>query len=212
MLKAVIFDLDGTIGDTLKLAIEAFKKAINPFMEVPISDKEIMNTFGPSEEGTIRALIPEHYEAGVNLYLKYYEELHYMCPEPFEGIKDLISHLKKSGIIVALVTGKGKKSNDISLKQYGMLNTFDKIETGHPYRMSKPEGIQAVIDHFKLEPSEALYVGDAVSDITSARQVGIPVVSALWSSLIDEAEIKKASPDAVFYKVSEFRDFVDSLI
>jgi len=108
-IKAMIFDLDGTIGDTVPLCIDAFRKSINPFMKRGISDEEIIATFGPSEEGTIKALIPEHYEEGIEQYLYYYKKLHKKCPKPFDGIVEVISDLKKKGILVSMVTGKGSK-------------------------------------------------------------------------------------------------------
>lgn len=58
MLKAVLFDFDGTVGNTLPLCIAAFQKAITPLAGRSFSEREIVATFGPSEEGTIRALIP----------------------------------------------------------------------------------------------------------------------------------------------------------
>jgi beta-phosphoglucomutase-like phosphatase (HAD superfamily) len=57
-IEAVIFDLDGTIANTLPLCIAAFRKSIEPLLQASISDEEIIATFGPSEEGTIRKLIP----------------------------------------------------------------------------------------------------------------------------------------------------------
>jgi phosphoglycolate phosphatase/pyrophosphatase PpaX len=113
-IKGVIFDLDGTIGDTVPLCIKAFRKAIEPLIERLVSDEEIIATFGPSEEGTIMALAPEFYEEGVTNYLKYYEQYHDMCPNPFEGIEDILRILKEKGIHISMVTGKGKYSTDIS--------------------------------------------------------------------------------------------------
>ena len=69
MLKAVLFDFDGTVGNTLPLCIAAFQKAITPLAGRSFSEREIVATFGPSEEGTIRALIPQFYEQGVEGYL-----------------------------------------------------------------------------------------------------------------------------------------------
>lgn len=79
MLKAVLFDFDGTVGNTLPLRIAAFQKAITPLAGRSFSEREIVATFGPSEEGTIRALIPQFYEQGVEGYLHYYRELHSPC-------------------------------------------------------------------------------------------------------------------------------------
>ena len=59
MLKAVLFDLDGTIGNTLPLCITAFRESIEPLAGRSLTDEEIVRTFGPSEEGTIAVLLPE---------------------------------------------------------------------------------------------------------------------------------------------------------
>lgn len=53
MIKAIIFDLDGTIGDTVPLCIAAFKKSVEPLAGRVFSEEDIVSTFGPSEEGTI---------------------------------------------------------------------------------------------------------------------------------------------------------------
>ena len=118
-IKAVIFDLDGTLANTLPLCIQAFRQSVEPLINRSISDAEIIATFGPSEEGTIMALAPNHYDKGVSDYLYYYENLHEMCPVPFDGIKDVLQTLKNKGIRIAMVTGKGKDSTDISLRIYG---------------------------------------------------------------------------------------------
>jgi phosphoglycolate phosphatase/pyrophosphatase PpaX len=51
-IKAVIFDLDGTVANTLPLCIQAFRQSIEPLIKRSVSDAEIIGTFGPSEEGT----------------------------------------------------------------------------------------------------------------------------------------------------------------
>jgi phosphoglycolate phosphatase-like HAD superfamily hydrolase len=85
--KTIIFDLDGTIADTLPLCIAAFKKSVELLLQSTISEEEIIATFGPSEEGTIRRLIPQHEEEGVKAYLKNYEELHLPALRHSTGLK-----------------------------------------------------------------------------------------------------------------------------
>jgi beta-phosphoglucomutase-like phosphatase (HAD superfamily) len=83
-IKAVIFDLDGTLANTLPLCIQAFRESLQPLIQRYLSDEEIIATFGPSEEGTIMALAPDYYDEGVSAYLHLYSSLHSMCPAPFE--------------------------------------------------------------------------------------------------------------------------------
>src|SRR4051812_37315015 len=83
-IKGIIFDLDGTLADTLPLCVQAFRQSIEPLTSTPLTDAEIIATFGPSEEGTIMALAPDFYQKGVIDYLHLYETMHHMCPEPDE--------------------------------------------------------------------------------------------------------------------------------
>src|ERR1700712_658793 len=126
-IKAVIFDLDGTLADTLPLCIRAFRESVEPLINRSVSDEEITATFGPSEEGTIMALAPGHYDKGVSDYLQYYQTFHEMCPVPFEGITDLLIFLKDKSVHTSMVTGKGKHSTEISLKQFGLQHFFEFI-------------------------------------------------------------------------------------
>src|SRR4051794_19077537 len=117
-IKGVIFDLDGTLANTLPLCIQAFRQSVEPLINKPVTDEEIIATFGPSEEGTIMALAPDYYDQGVADYLHYYKNLHNLCPVPFENIKDLLIVLKHKGVRIAMVTGKGKQSTAISLQHF----------------------------------------------------------------------------------------------
>jgi phosphoglycolate phosphatase-like HAD superfamily hydrolase len=208
MIKAIIFDLDGTIGNTLPLCIAAFRKAVEPLSGRSLSDEEIVATFGPSEEGMINALIPNQYEKGIESYLTYYCELHDMCPEPFAGIHEIIKYLKRNGIILALVTGKGTKSTAITLSKYGMESLFDAVETGSPLGPRKVKGIENVLKRFGLKPQEAIYVGDTPSDIISARTANIPSIAAAWADTADIRQLKEVNPDEIFFTIKELGAFL----
>jgi HAD superfamily hydrolase (TIGR01549 family) len=208
-IKAVIFDLDGTLANTLPLCIEAFRKSIEPLTGKSITDEEIIATFGPSEEGTIMALAPEHYEKGISGYLQHYETMHHMCSEAFDGIPELLSGLRSKNIRLAMVTGKGKHSTDISLKQFGLANYFEIIETGSPAGPRKADGIEQVLGIWPdLSKEEVIYVGDAPSDITACRQVGIPVIAAAWAETAEPEKLKALQPDELFYTVKEFAEWL----
>lgn len=204
-IKAVIFDLDGTIANTLPLCIKAFRRSIEPLIERRISDEEIIATFGPSEEGTIMALSPNHYEKGIADYLQYYKVFHEMCPSAFEGIEELLYKLREKSVHVAMVTGKGKHSTAISLKQFGLENLFEIIETGMPGGPRKPEGILTVLDHFSdLSKEEIIYVGDSPGDIIASRKVGVPVIAAAWAETAEPGKLKSLQPDEIFYTIDDF--------
>lgn len=208
-IKAVIFDLDGTIADTLPLCIAAFRKSIEPLAGRTITDEEIIATFGPSEEGTIQALAPDHYEQGVAGYLRLYKELHHMCAEPFEGIIPLLSELLQKGVKVAMVTGKGQHSTAISLEQFGLTGHFELVETGSPAGPRKAEGIANILQQWTaVAPEATWYVGDAPSDIIACRKAGIPIVAAAWAATAEPEKLIALHPDKIFYTINDFSTWI----
>jgi len=208
-IKVVIFDLDGTLANTLPLCIEAFRQSVEPLINRSISNADIIATFGPSEEGTIMALAPNHYDKGVADYLHHYEQLHDMCPTPFDGMIDLLQTLKNKGVRIAMVTGKGKLSTDISLKYFKLTHFFEMIETGSPNGARKAEGIQIILDGLHdINKEEVIYVGDAPSDIIASRKVGIPVIAAAWADTAEPEKLQALKPDELFLTIKDFEDWL----
>lgn len=208
-IKAVIFDLDGTLANTLPLCIQAFRQSVEPLIGRSISDADIIATFGPSEEGTIMALAPNHYDKGVSDYLHYYEQLHDMCPVPFDGMKEILETLKNRGVRIAMVTGKGKDSTDISLRHFELTHFFEMIETGSPKGARKAEGIQIILDGLTgIKKDEIIYVGDAPSDVIASRKVGIPVIAAAWADTAEPEQLQEMKPDELFYTIKDFENWL----
>ncbi|HEY6901081.1 MAG TPA: HAD family hydrolase [Puia sp.] len=212
-LQGIIFDLDGTIGNTLPLCIQAFRQSIEPLALKRLSDEDIITTFGPSEEGTIQTLIPEHYEQGIVNYLQFYQDLHDLCPDPFPGIIDLLDQLKARGVRIAMVTGKGLHSTVITLEKFNLKNYFEHIETGSPNGPVKDQGIAAVLNQWPdLDKNTILYVGDAPGDITASRKAGIPVAAAAWAQTAEPQKLLAQQPDYIFYTITAFADWLQSLL
>ncbi|MDO3411714.1 HAD family hydrolase [Saccharibacillus sp. CPCC 101409] len=211
-MKCIIFDLDGTLGNTLPLCIAAFKKAIEPLAGRSLSDREIVATFGPSEEGTVQALIPQHYDRGIEDYLLHYRELHGMCGAPFEGMRELLDRLREQNVRLALVTGKGERSTAITLELFGLDGYFEAVETGSPRGPRKTEGIRAVLERLGLTPAECIYVGDAPSDIEASRAAGVPVISAAWAETAEPELLRPLEPDELFVTVAEFERYLERSI
>jgi len=74
----------------------------------------------------------------------------------------------------------------------------------------KPEGIQLVINYFaELAKDEIIYVGDAPSDITASRKVGIPVIAAAWAETAEPEKLKELQPDEIFYTITDFAEWLN---
>lgn len=204
-INGIIFDLDGTLADTLYVSIASFKKSLEPLIGKTLSQKEIMDTFGPTEEGTVRALASEHFEKGISDYLINYKSLHHICPKPFDGIIEVLDYLKKKQIPLAIVTGKGSISTKISLDFLRLTNYFDIIETGSPYYSIKDESIKRVLEIWKnFNKKSIIYVGDTIVDIEASNNVGIPIISVAWSDLANKKLLEKFNPNHIYYQVNDF--------
>ena len=66
MIKLAAFDLDGTIGETIPMCIEAFRKAVSPYAGHSLTDKEIIETFGMNEVGMVKAIISDNWQGALN--------------------------------------------------------------------------------------------------------------------------------------------------
>lgn len=212
MIRLVLFDMDGTLADTLPLCVEAFARAAEQLTGRRPTEKEITDTFGPDEFGTMAVLTPGRQEEGAALYHAYSEQLHpVLCPAPFDGIREALSALKRKHIRIALVTGKGRRAMEISLRALGLCGVFDRTESGSPTENCKPACIARTLDAFGLRADEAIYVGDTVSDIRSAHAAGLAIVSAAWAPGADAEKLRAAAPEYLFTTTAQFVDWIGAL-
>nr|WP_288974147.1 HAD family hydrolase [uncultured Blautia sp.] len=211
MIKLVAFDLDGTIGDTIPMCIKAFRQAVSPYAGHLLTDREVVETFGLNEIGMIKYIVPENWEQALYDFYSLYEKLHYECSEPYEGIQDLIVALRAKGFILALITGKGERSCQITLNAFGMEHNFDEILTGSESENVKAQSLKLLLKKYDLLPAQCVYIGDAVSDVSEAGKAGIICLSALWGTTAKAEELKIINADYIFETVGELRDYLLSM-
>ncbi len=207
MLRGVIFDLDGTLGDTLPVCYRAFASVFRKRLGVQYSDRQIHAMFGPSEEGIVARLCPRSADEALAEYLAEYRRVHAVCPRPFDGIPALLAGLRRRGIKLAIVTGKGPGSARITLDTFGIGDHFSIIEAGSPVGGVKPACMRRVLARWGLPPQAVVGVGDSPSDIRSGREVGIQSVAAAWAPNADPALLRACGPDRLFGDVRSFRNW-----
>lgn len=213
MIKMVAFDLDGTIGDTIPMCLQAFEQAISPYAGHRLREEEIVQTLGLNETGMVKKVVHDQWEAALHDFYLVYEKMHSKCPHPCEGIPELIAMLKSRGILVTLVTGKGRESCRITLEQFGMTHTFCAVKTGSENDPDKSRPIIELMQEFHLAKNELYYVGDTVADITASRKAGISCLSAAWGSKADFPALQISNHlSNIFLSVRELRDFLEEKI
>ncbi len=225
LFKAVLFDFDGTLGDTIPVGMASLHQTLEPILQRKVTDEEIYATFGPSEEATIRVILENDgfvtfdsngnetdlFRGAVQEYLRLYEILHRtLSPNPFDGIPLLLDDLKKAGTRIALVTGKGAISCGISIRQYQMEETFEHIETGTPTGLFKEDGILRSLEAFGISPDDACYVGDMPTDVAGAHKAGVGTYVVAWATIASREQLLATSPLALCDSVDELRRYLFS--
>jgi pyrophosphatase PpaX len=208
-LRGMIFDLDGTLADTVPVCLAAFRDALLEYRGRDYSDEEIVAMFGQTEEGILRRVVPEQWEAAVRAYNIAYERRHDSCPEPFPGVLAALDLLESRGVALAMVTGKARASAEYSLRRLGLDRSIPLVEVGSPEGPIKPEGLRRVVAHWGFAPHEVAYIGDADSDVAAALEVGLIPLQAAWASSASLTGAGSADAAAIFKNVDEFVEWIE---
>lgn len=204
--SAFIFDMDGTITNTNRLIFDSFNHIVQHYRGTTMSDREIAALFGPPEEGALRTIVGDDLlEEAMSQYLAFYRGHHRALASAYDGMPSLLDELYRRGVTLAVFTGKGRHTTEITLDELGLTHLFRKVVTGNDVVRHKPsgEGIRSILKDLSLDPRRTIMVGDSVSDILAARESGIPVASVLWDAFYRD-RVLQHERDHTFHSVDEF--------
>ena len=186
MYKACIFDLDGTIADTVESIAYVGNKTLKEFglPSIPVKDYNFYAGDGADElVRRMLAAVPggdeADYEAVRVLYRKWFGENPFYHVKPFEGIVALLEGLKQQGLKIAVFSNKPHEAAvEVVHKIFGE-QMFHKVQgqTAEIPRKPSPLGALAIAREFGVKPEECLYCGDTnirrMSLLTSRRKFWI---------------------------------------
>ena len=208
-LKGFIFDMDGTLVDTLPVCVCANAAAIAMVTGRRPSDEEVLSHFGLSEEGILEKMAPGRLAETLPAFLQAYETLHSSVQQPFAGVEPMLAWLRARAIPVAIVTGKGQFSAEISMHILGLGQWVDCVEVGFADRADKPYSMRKVLQRWNMDPQDAAYLGDTPYDMQAAREAGLLPLGAGWA----ETAVVRTAPNAaahVFLSLSEFMTWLET--
>lgn len=217
MLRAVIFDMDGTLGDTLPLCVESYRRCVGELTGRTPEAEEVEALFGLSDRGVLGGLLgmsPDDPELPMEKFANIYEQLHAeYAPHPFAGVRELLERLAAAGFRLAVVTGKESYTALPTLRFFGLSESFDMCLYGDPYCNVKAQRMREYMQCTGLNPQEVLYVGDMPTDIQQARQAGVRVACAAWAPDASryETSCRALRPDAYVRTIEELETVVNSM-
>lgn len=177
--------MDGTLGDTLPLCVEAYRQCAAEHTGTRPTEPEVVHFFGLSDRGVLGGLLhmdPEDPALPILRFADIYKSLHpALAPAPFDGARELIEGVRNAGLHTGIISGKENYTAEPTLELFGLNDLIEWKGYGKPTHNAKAERLQEAMKHWQLTPEELLYVGDAPSDITHCHSVGVRIINAAWA-------------------------------
>lgn len=197
---AVIFDMDGTLLNTLCDLADATNYALEECGFPTRTDNEVRNFIGNGVEMLIRRAVPkdtpeDKIQECLGIFKIYYTHNSHNKTKPYDGIIELLTNLKRKGFKLGVVSNKFDRAVKKLCDEYfcGLID----IATGESETTPKkpdPTGVLKTIEELGAKPEQTVLVGDSDVDIETAKNAGISSVGVLWGYR-DEKVLTDAGAD-----------------
>jgi pyrophosphatase PpaX len=212
LLRATLFDFDGTLVDTTDLIYQSMRHAAGEVLGREISREVLMANVGQPLPRQMELLSAEHAEALLDSYRLHNEENHDALIKEFPGVEESLARLHAAGVRVAVVTSKRRFSVDMALKTFpGLGKVVDQWVTMEDTTEHKPrpEPLLKGLELLGNVPrKQAAYVGDSPFDVAAAKAAGVRSVAVSWGAFSEDA-LRAAEPD---HLVPDLDSAVDVLL
>ena len=194
MIKLIVFDFDGTLGDTLELILKCNHETRRRMGAPVIPDSTIIGTIGIPLWDGIKEMNPGISEADIPAWMKMYREVfdglkHQIVPVLFPGVKETLASLHGQGIILTVASSRGKVSLNDFLMAMGIAPYFDYVLGAEDVVNAKPnaEPVLKTLEHFGIIGPECLVVGDMPVDIQMGLGAGAVTCGVTFGNSSREA-------------------------
>ncbi|MDP5272955.1 HAD family hydrolase [Chengkuizengella axinellae] len=214
-LKAVLFDFDGTIADTLPEVFNSFNDVFMYYEGKHLTGKEIIQLFGPTEDEIILDFLQNKQLAdeAIERYYTTYQKAHSSIMKSSNEIISMLKLLIDKKLRLGIITGKSRRGLDISLNELGIASMFEATVAGNEVQHPKPdpEGILKTMEMMNLKKNEVIFVGDSNADIKAGKAANILTVGVHWLSTVQSSSFE-IEPDYYITKTVDFMKFVEEHI
>jgi pyrophosphatase PpaX len=210
---ALLFDLDGTLIDSIGLLLDCMRFAFTGRERAPTTAQWVAGIGTPlrtqlaewcDDDADVAAMVDRYRE---------YQDLHLeRLTTAYPAVLDTLAWARSEGHPIALVTSKGKGMTARSLGHVGLAEAFDAIVTYEETQRHKPEPdpVLLALERLGVEPPHALFLGDSPHDMHSGRAAGIYTAAALWGPFT-RSELAPAGPDYWLTDIRELPPIVTEL-
>ena len=211
-LEAVLFDLDGTLIDSIELILLSYEHTLATHDKGPVTRSELLGQLGVPLWKHLREYSDDDAEiaAMVATYREWNLAKHDDLVRPFDGVEEMLDELAGRSIALGIVTSKLRDAALRGLEICGLATRFQHMIAADDVTSHKPEPgpILAGCELLGVEPTRCAYVGDAVADMRAARAAGTLAIAAGWGPFEDE-DLRAAGSDTICAKPRDVASIAD---
>lgn len=204
---ALLFDLDGTLADTIELILCCYRHTMRTHLEHEPADELWMKGIGTPLNVQLAAFArsPDELLAMQETYRSFQRTVHDGMVRPYPGVRETLEHLASAGMRLGVVTSKHREMTLRTLRVCGLEHHFEVIITPEDVRRGKPdpEPVLTALDRLGARDGErVLFVGDAPFDVEAGRAAGVRTAGALWGPFGYDV-LRAAAPDYLLTAMPE---------
>lgn len=214
-IRAVLFDLDGTLLDTAPDLVRVLNQVRVEQGRDPLPYELARTQVSHGSSGLIRLGFPdrsgEALEALRLRLLDLYAQQLAVGTRLFDGCRQVLDALATRGLAWGIVTNKPAFLTDPLLAELGLAAEAGCVVSGDtlPQRKPHPAPLLLAASRLSLPPAQCLYVGDAERDVQASRAAGMPVLVARYGYLGPEDDPRSWQPDAHIDEPAQILDWLD---
>ena len=211
-MKAFIFDLDGTLADTVPLIVATARRVWQEYGLYP-DEARIRSFIGVSLFQTGEAVLgPGRGQEYVEAYQRHYHAQP-RCIQPFAGVPEMLRELRRQGTKLAVCTSKRERSATETLQQTGIAPLLDAVVHSEMTAEHKPDAAPArcAMQLLALPPAECLFIGDSIHDIGCGHHAGMAACAVSYGAATAET-LRGAAPEYLVSSVPALRELLLSLL
>lgn len=218
-MRAVIFDFDGTIANTIPALRTAVNRALTDLGFPTHTDEEVRTYVNYGSREMVRRALPKEYredpavlDRATELYNKYGAEACFITKEPYPGIGELFLRLKEKGYAVGVLSNKHDPVLQKITPAILPAGSFDAIQGVAPGLPTKPDPAltRRILEKLGADAKDTIFVGDSEIDLLTAKNAGLSHIGVTWGYK-DEADLIAAGAEHLAHTAEELETLIEKI-